>query len=140
MFVAGILGATGVAIGAFQAHGLEKLLVIRLVPTEDISHRLELCSTGVRFQLIHALALIVISIVSFLRPTDRIWRAVGIGFCIGLLFFCGSLYMISIAGKQSFAKFAPIGGVTLMASWFMVSIGAFCFSPAEQQATTTTET
>ncbi len=131
MIVAGILGATGVAIGAFQAHGLEKVLVAQEVALDDISHRLELCSTGVRFQLIHALALIVISIVSLLRPSDRIWHAVAIGFCLGILFFCGSLYMISIAGEKSFGRFAPIGGVSFMASWLLVSIGAFWFSPNE---------
>lgn len=132
MFVAGILGATGVAIGAFQAHGLEKVLTGQQVSPEDISHRLELCSTGVRFQLIHALALIVISIVVMLRPTDRIWNAIGFGFCLGILFFSGSLYMISIAGEKSFGRFAPIGGVSFMASWLLVSIGAFWLSPPEE--------
>lgn len=133
MIFAGILGATGVAIGAFQAHGLEKVLTAQQVSVEDINHRLELCSTGVRFQLIHALGLIAIAITGFLRPADRIWHAVGGGFCIGVLFFCGSLYMISIPGEKSFARFAPIGGIALMVSWLLVAIGACWFSPPEHQ-------
>lgn len=119
-------------MGAFQAHELEKMLLSQQLEPSDISHRLDLCSTAVRFQLIHAVALMGIAVILYLKPDHRIWKLVGCGFCIGVSCFCGSLYGLSLANMKQLSHIAPIGGISLMASWVLVAVGSFWFEQEEE--------
>ncbi len=49
VFVAGILGAIGVAVGAHAAHGLEKMLTEQSLEQADILKRLDQCEIAVRY-------------------------------------------------------------------------------------------
>ena len=89
-----ILAATAVALGAFGAHGLQNI-----VSDETIIQNFR---TGVLYQMIHALAVIATGIIYMQYSNKKVQRA---GFCFitGILFFSGSLYLITllkIAGKR----------------------------------------
>ncbi len=62
--IAGVTGALGVAIGAFGAHGLPGWLEKSGVSPEDVVRRMETFEIGVRYHLVHALALLGVGLWS----------------------------------------------------------------------------
>lgn len=107
-----LLGFLGVAAGAFGAHGLEGV-----VPP----HRLETFETGVRYQIVHALALIMLGLAAARWPV-RAWAGPGILFVVGTLVFSGSLYALALSGAGLFGAIAPIGGTSLIVGWLWMAL------------------
>jgi uncharacterized membrane protein YgdD (TMEM256/DUF423 family) len=107
-----LFGFIGVAAGAFGAHGLEGT-----IPVE----RLATFETGVRYQLVHALALIMLGLLAARWPT-RAWAGPGILFTAGTLIFAGSLYALAFTGIGVFGAIAPIGGTSLLAGWLWMTL------------------
>jgi uncharacterized membrane protein YgdD (TMEM256/DUF423 family) len=102
---AGVLGMTGVLLGAFGAHALRA----RLSP--DL---LDIYKTGVSYHLMHALALLgVANLVDRLR-WPRLTRGL---FVAGILVFSGSLYLLALSGVRWLGAVTPLGGLCLIAAW-----------------------
>lgn len=97
----------GVAAGAFGAHGLKS----RLTP-----EMLAVFETGVRYQLVHALALLAVAWACTRWP-GRAASAAGFLFLSGIVVFSGSLYLLALTGVRSFGAVTPIGGVAFLAGW-----------------------
>ena len=133
LFIAGLLAATGVAMGAYRAHGLEKLLIGQELTPSDISHRMDQFSSAVRFQMIHALAFMVLAVIQYLQPQGIVWKIVACGFLLGVTCFCGSLYGLSLADKKQLAHVAPVGGISLMISWAILALNAIRFRDLETE-------
>ena len=74
-------GTSGVALGAFGAHGLKA----RLSPD-----RLDTFETGVRYQITHALVLLVTNILAALFPISPFPSIAGWLFFARTLLFSGS--------------------------------------------------
>jgi len=116
-----ILGIVGIVLGAFAAHGLEKLITAEAIDT---------FKTGVRYQMYHALFLLFVGISSFL--TTRAKKAILTLVILGVLFFSGSIYGLSTNELTGFdfkkiALVTPIGGLLLIISWFILLIRIFKF-------------
>ena len=109
-----ILGALGVAIGAFGAHGLRAMLTA--------SGRFDTFETAVRYQFYHALAMILVGILMQRAGQDAVrwltWS--GNAFAIGVIIFSGSLYAICFTGITKFGATAPIGGLAFIAGWLLL--------------------
>ncbi len=131
LFLAGVLGATGVALGAYQAHALEKLLLSWEIGPDEVQRRLDICETAIRIQMFHALALIGVAIVASIQPLARIWGLAGLGFFLGILLFCGALYESCFWGTTRFLQLAPWGGGILIASWSLIALGSFWYRFAD---------
>ncbi|PIA14711.1 DUF423-domain-containing protein [Coemansia reversa NRRL 1564] len=102
---AAIVGATGVALGAYGAHGLKKF-----VPEPE---KVEMWGTASRYQLIHAAALLAISASgrrSLFAPV--LWTA-------GTLMFSGSIYCLVLDNQRfkALGPVTPLGGLLLIAGW-----------------------
>jgi uncharacterized membrane protein YgdD (TMEM256/DUF423 family) len=106
-----ILGAIGVMVGAFGAHALKAML------TE--SGRFDTFETGVRYQFYHAIALILVGILSKEFVSKTINYA-GYCFLVGVLIFSGSLYLICFTGINAFGAIAPIGGTLMVVGWLLL--------------------
>jgi len=104
----------GVLLGAFGAHGLRGRL------TPDM---LAVFETGVRYHLIHGLALIAVAWGVSRWPTI-IMTAAGWFFVAGILLFSGSLYALSITGVRWWGAVTPIGGVCFTVGWLALALGA----------------
>lgn len=106
--------AFGVALGAFGAHGLRA----RLSP--DL---LAIYETGVRYHLVHGLALFV---AAWLAGEDRgrAARLAGLLFAVGILLFSGSLYLLALTGVRTFGAITPLGGVAWIAAWLILAKSA----------------
>jgi uncharacterized membrane protein YgdD (TMEM256/DUF423 family) len=107
LILAGLLGFIGVALGAFGAHALR-----RRVPPE----RLETFETGVRYLLIHALALAATAWVVTLEDAGAATLA-GWAFVVGSMLFSGSLFVLALTGDRRWGAVTPLGGLAFLAGW-----------------------
>jgi uncharacterized membrane protein YgdD (TMEM256/DUF423 family) len=115
-FVIGALfGGLGVALGAFAAHALKE----RLSPD-----MLAVFETGVRYQLIHALALLAAGWASahWDQPPAR---AAGWCFVAGVALFSGSLYALALSGLRWLGAVTPLGGLAFLAGWGLLAFAAW---------------
>lgn len=110
------LAGLAVALGAFGAHGLKKI-----VPPETVNTFL----TGVQYQMIHALALIIAGIL-IEKFSSRFLSFAAICFGSGILLFSGSLYLLtylkatSTIGLGGWGLITPVGGVAFILGWVFV--------------------
>ena len=109
LIVAGLLGFTGVALGAFGAHGLKAAL-----EAAGQQHNWE---KAVFYQLIHAVALLALAN----WPNQAIKR-IGICWIGGVVLFSGSLYCLALGGPIKFLwPVTPLGGLALLAGWLLLT-------------------
>lgn len=106
-----LLGISAITLGAFGAHGLKKILQ----PEQLISFE-----TGVRYQMYHALFLLLIANQNLIKTKTK--NTIFNLTLVGVLFFSGSIYLLStstITGLNLIflGPITPIGGVFLIASW-----------------------
>lgn len=108
---AGLLGASGVALGAFGAHGLKARLGASLSVWE----------TAVQYHLIHALFCLALALALRLGapPGLRLpgWLAVA-----GVILFSGSLYALALGGPRWLGPITPLGGLAFIAAWGLVLV------------------
>jgi uncharacterized membrane protein YgdD (TMEM256/DUF423 family) len=119
LLAAAVNGLLAVALGAFGAHGL----AARLAQVENAAKRLEWWNTASHYHLIHALAL---GLLAAFCPQLPVRWATGAGSAwgIGILLFCGSLYVMSASGRTALAVATPGGGLALLAGWAALALGA----------------
>jgi uncharacterized membrane protein YgdD (TMEM256/DUF423 family) len=112
LLLASILGALGVALGAFGAHALENRLSADLLSTYE---------TGVRYHFYHALALLgVVAVISrWPEAGAAVWA--GWLFVVGILIFSGSLYTLAFTGIRWLGAITPIGGAAFIAGWLCLA-------------------
>ena len=114
LLIAGGLGATGVAAGAFGAHALEALVS---------PERIDIWETAAQYHLIHAVVILALALYS--QAGEIRWRLPMIGFTAGVLLFSFSLYVLVLTDITQLAMITPIGGLLLILSWLLVAIKAF---------------
>jgi uncharacterized membrane protein YgdD (TMEM256/DUF423 family) len=111
LLAAALLGAAGVALGAFGAHGLRARLDARA---------LEVWETAVRYQLVHAVALLALA----LSPHAAQLRTAGWLFAAGIALFSGSLYALALGGPRWLGPVTPLGGLAFLAGWLWIAKAA----------------
>ncbi|MBW7907766.1 MAG: DUF423 domain-containing protein [Kiritimatiellae bacterium] len=116
-----IAGGSAVALGAFGAHGLRPKLSPEALATFE---------TGVRYQILHALAIFAaVWLSTHTRSTlplvaAQLW-------CLGMVLFSGSLYLLatrSLLGIESWrwlGPLTPLGGLCFISGWVLLAIAAF---------------
>ena len=104
---------TGVALGAFGAHGLKTTL--------EATGGLENWKTAVLYQLVHAVALLAIA-----PRTEPAARTIGRCWVIGIVLFSGSLYALALGVPAKFIwPVTPLGGLALLLGWARLTWAAF---------------
>ncbi|WP_431125243.1 DUF423 domain-containing protein [Flagellimonas flava] len=106
-----VMGLLAIVLGAFGAHGLEKLISVDAVGSFE---------TGVRYQMYHALLLLFLGTWNALdlKKQKTVFRLV----VIGVILFSGSIYLLSINSLVAFdfktiALLTPLGGTVLIFAW-----------------------
>jgi uncharacterized membrane protein YgdD (TMEM256/DUF423 family) len=111
-----LLAGLAVALGAFGAHGLKKI-----VDAETVG----IYQTGVQYQMYHALGLLVIGILAE-RITSSLLNYAGLFFLGGIVFFSGSLYLIASLKAMNRAigsgvgLMTPAGGLLFILGWILI--------------------
>ena len=120
-----ILGFLGVAAGSFGAHGLKALL--------DANGQSANWETAVRYCLYHALALVLVGVLSGLPQAAAargLLSAAGWAFLLGTLVFSGFLAALALSGVKILGAIVPIGGVLLLVGWgCLAAAGWACSAP-----------
>src|SRR5437763_15533366 len=101
--IAAILCFLGVALGAFGAHALKATL--------QESGMLEVWNKAVLYHLLHAVALVALT----LHGAGN--RAAYFLIAAGILFFSGSLYAMALTNVRWLGAITPIGGLCFLAGW-----------------------
>jgi uncharacterized membrane protein YgdD (TMEM256/DUF423 family) len=119
-----LLAAAGVGLGAFGAHFLEDFLR-RQGHEADLVKRAAWFETAVRYQLVHALGLLVVAALAGGQPSGG-HRATAALFILGVALFSGSLYAMTFAGEawRKLGMVTPFGGLALIAGWLVLAIAA----------------
>ncbi len=110
--VAAALGFTGVALGAFGAHGLQSMVSPAM---------LEVWKTAVSYQMYHVPVILLIGLLPTLQPR-RLARLAGGCFIVGILVFSGSLYALVWFGVPRLGMITPVGGVLLLLGWLTLAV------------------
>ena len=116
---ASILAAITIAIGAFGAHGLKQLVDAKSVATFE---------TGVRYQMYHCLALLVVGFAKPISENTKKW--VFRFFLFGIVFFSGSIYLLALKEVLPFTvsflgPVTPIGGMLFIIGWLRLAFSLF---------------
>lgn len=107
-------GAIGVGAGAFGAHALRAKLEPRM---------LEVFETGARYQMYHAIALLLVGWAASRWP-GSLTTASGWLLVAGTVFFSGSLYAMALTNVRALGAITPIGGVCFIAGWLCLALAA----------------
>lgn len=109
-----ILGLLAVLLGAFGAHGLEKIVDQNAVTSFE---------TGVRYQMYHAFLLLFLGVWDGLKVKQMrlLFRLV----LLGVVLFSCSIYALVLAPTLSLdlkpiAFLTPLGGTFLIFAWFLL--------------------
>ncbi|WNZ56286.1 DUF423 domain-containing protein [Microbulbifer sp. MKSA007] len=119
LLLCALFGASGVALGAFGAHGLRGKVAENL---------LEAYKTGVQYQMIHALALFGVVLLMQNWGNRLSLTLSGALFTFGIIFFSGSLYALVLGGPRWLGPITPLGGLMMIAGWVVLFFAAFNFS------------
>jgi uncharacterized membrane protein YgdD (TMEM256/DUF423 family) len=115
---AAFIGALSVALGAFGAHALKAILTEQSLGTYE---------TAVRYQFYHVFALALVGILYKNYPNKFVKTAGGL-FIAGMIFFSGSLYLLTYASANTISlswagPLTPLGGIMLIIGWVCLAIG-----------------
>jgi len=105
-----ILALSAVLLGAFGAHALKQTL--------SAHDSIQTWETAVRYQMWHALGLILLSLIS---ERQTLPKMTGACFVIGTLLFSGSLYGLALDGPNWLGPITPLGGLCLIAGWALLA-------------------
>ncbi len=120
IITAAVLGALAVILGAFGAHGLKAYLQ---------PQQIEIWNKGVQYHFYHVFALLFLATLT-LTKSNLIFASYWC-FTLGILFFSGSLYLLSCreALKWDWLKImgpiTPVGGLLFIAGWVLLALAAF---------------
>src|SRR3954447_14118218 len=114
--IGALLAAIGVALGAYSAHGLKDTLEKLGYAGDDLYHRLTIFETAVRYQMFHAIALILTGL-AIEHGGCKCWRFAAWAFLIGILLFCGLLKVLTFASSdwKWLNHVVPFGGASMIA-------------------------
>lgn len=109
--LAAATGALAVLLGAFGAHWLGD----RLEP-----YAMEVYRTAVAYQFYHVLALFMVGSFLSVGLRSRLVQMAGWMFVLGVLVFCGSLYLLAVTGQRWMGAITPLGGACLVLGWVLL--------------------
>jgi uncharacterized membrane protein YgdD (TMEM256/DUF423 family) len=115
MLIGSLAGFLGVAAGAFGAHALRSRLS---------SEMLAVFETAVRYQMYHALALLITAAVIGRVGDARLLSIAGWSFITGVVLFSGSLYGLALSGMSGLGAITPLGGVAFLLGWGCLALFA----------------
>ena len=118
-------GATAILLGAFGAHGLEGMLNAEALQTFE---------TGVKYQMYHALFLLILGGFNVLSEDRK--KPVYYFIMIGVFCFSFSIYLLATNSLTGFdfkriALLTPLGGVLMICGW--VLLGIRCLNQKQSQ-------
>ncbi len=114
LVIATLFMASAIALGAFGAHGLKKILEPEM---------LKVFHTGVEYQFYNTFGLFFASIIYILKPNSKKVRLSLILIIVGTLIFSISLYALTILNMPILGAITPIGGTLQIIAYLLLCFG-----------------
>ena len=111
---AGLSGLASVVAGAFGAHALKGLLDPKMFSVFE---------TAVQYQMSHSLVLLLTCLLIQQWKYTRPLRYASYAFCLGIVCFSGSLYVLALTNMTWPGPVTPLGGIFLISGWILLCIG-----------------
>lgn len=110
--ITAILGFIAILLGAFGAHALKEKLGIE---------QLKSFETGVKYQMYHVIVLLFVNTYS--QFSNKIKKTISIFFFMGILFFSGSIYLLTTTtiATKILGPITPLGGLFFMIGWLLLA-------------------
>jgi len=108
--VGAISGCVVVILGAFGAHGLKDVF-------NDSGK--SIYEKAVLYHMFHTMAILLVGLIEKIQPDIQL-SVVGWVFILGIIFFSGSLYILSVSNIKLLGMITPIGGVLFIIGWVML--------------------
>ena len=121
ILLAGIFGLSALILDAIGSHALSGYLIIS---QDEMNLVKQSWQTATKSQLVHALLLVYFS---GMQLKQKQWNlALGqVLIVLGVILFCGGIYMKILTGIGYVGRLAPFGGVCFMLSWICLIVSAF---------------
>lgn len=113
LFLGSLLSGLSVAIGAFGAHGLRKIL--------EASNRMDTFETGVKYQMYHSIGLLFLGLLMY-KMESPLLNYAGYAMITGIFIFSGSLYILCLTGVTKWGAVTPIGGLFFLIAWGLLCV------------------
>jgi uncharacterized membrane protein YgdD (TMEM256/DUF423 family) len=116
---AAIIGALSVVLGAFGAHALKTMVTEQALAAYE---------TAVRYQFYHVFALALTGVL-YKTYSNTLIISAGRFFLIGIVVFCGSLYLLtygasfSVTFRRLVGPITPVGGIFFILGWVWLALG-----------------
>lgn len=111
--IATVLIALAVIAEAFGAHAFKEILLA--------NQRTETYELAARYHFYHAFGILIISLIEFQKNKLTIlWTML-----LGIVFFSGSLYVLSLSGQKWLGAITPVGGFCFILAWLITSLELF---------------
>lgn len=114
--VAGVSLMLAAMLSAYGFHGL---------PGKVPEPKLASWEWATQFQFFHSIALVLIGMLLRHDPRSVVLRAAAAAMMVGLVLFCGSIYVEVLGAPPAVGDVAPIGGSAFMLGWLLVGIGGW---------------
>ncbi len=113
LIIASALAGLSVAIGAFAAHALKKVISVQALGWVD---------TAVQYQQFHSLAVLGVVLLWLQKPEWRGLKFSAWSFIVGITLFSGSLYLMAATDVRALGMVTPLGGVAFLVGWTMLAV------------------
>ena len=128
ILIGSVLGALGIVLGAFGAHGLTGFLGERHAEDPDLlQRRLGNWDTAALYHMYHAIAIVLTGVIGMFRRSKWLTIA-GWSFLVGVLLFSGSLFALVLLEIPVLGAITPLGGIAFIVGWLALAIGGCCLS------------
>lgn len=108
LILGSILMALGVVLGAFGAHLFQPILIA--------NGRLDTYQTAVLYHFIHGIGILAIGLSPIKKKTSIVLLML-----VGIFFFSGALYVLSLSDLTILGAVAPIGGTAFITGWVILA-------------------
>ena len=123
VFLACVMLALAVALGAFGTHFLEDSFG---------EHGAQIWSTANRYHFYHGLGMILVLILGRQYHFPRILWLTAFTFFWGIVLFSGSLYLLAIFPEWSWlGPVTPVGGFLFLGGWGMAAVAMLSLQSKE---------
>ena len=112
VIIVGISGCFSVLFGAWLAHGGQTLPV-------NVQSSL---ATALQYQFIHTLALLATLVWLKTAKSSKVLLGASIAFVVGILCFCGTIYIKSFFELAIIGKLTPFGGISFALAWLLLAL------------------
>ncbi|HVO97380.1 MAG TPA: DUF423 domain-containing protein [Bryobacteraceae bacterium] len=120
-FIAAILMALGVALGAFGAHVLKDRFD---------AYSMGIWEKAVFYHFVHALGMLIVAALTRAAAlSESAGASVSALLLAGIVLFSGSLYTLALSGLKVLGAVTPFGGVAFIAAWLMLAYHLLKASP-----------